>query len=60
MKYEVHYWDKPGKENTEATIDAALKRAKESDIKDFVVASCAGSTAKMLCDKGRNAQIRRN
>ena len=57
MKYEVHYWNKPGKDNTEATIDAALKRAKESGIKDFVVASCAGGTAKMLCDKGREISI---
>lgn len=57
MKYEVYYWDAPGKENTEATIDAALKRAKELDIRYFVVASCAGHTTRLLCDKGKDIEI---
>jgi hypothetical protein len=57
MKYEVRYWEKPGKENTEATIDAALKRAKELGIKHFVVASCVGFTTKLLADKGRDINI---
>jgi len=57
MEYEVYYWDKPGKENTEATIDAALKRAKESGIKHFVVASCFGHTTKLLCSKGKDIDI---
>jgi hypothetical protein len=57
MKYEVHYWDKPGKENTEHTIDAALKRAKELGIKHFVVASCAGYTTRMLLDKSQDIEI---
>jgi hypothetical protein len=57
MKYEVYYWDKPGKENTESTIDAALKRAEELGIKDFVVASCVGYTTKLLCSKGKDINI---
>jgi len=57
MKYEVCYWDKPGKENTENTIDAALKRARELGIKHFVVASCAGNTTKILYEKGENIKI---
>jgi hypothetical protein len=57
MKYEVHYWDKPGKENTEKTIDAAMKRAKELGIKHFVVASCVGYTTKLLCEKSKDIEI---
>lgn len=57
MKYEIYYWDKPGRENTENTIDAALKRAKELGIEHFVVASCVGYTAKLLCDKGVDIEI---
>jgi hypothetical protein len=57
MKYEVCYWEKPGKENTEATIDAALKRGRELGIKDFVVASCVGNTTKLLCSKDQDIKI---
>jgi hypothetical protein len=57
MKCETYYWDKPGKENTERTIDAALKRANELGIRHFVVASCEGNTAKQLCEKSREIEI---
>ena len=57
MKCEILYWDTQGKENTEATIDAALKRAKELGIKHFVVASCVGYTTKLLSDKGNDINI---
>lgn len=57
MKYEVYYWENPGKENTEATIDAALKRAKELSIEHFVVASCLGNTAKLLHEKSKDIKI---
>ncbi|UCG30094.1 MAG: hypothetical protein JSV53_11440 [candidate division WOR-3 bacterium] len=57
MKYEVHYWNKPGRENTENTIDAALKRARETGIKHIVVASCVGFTTKLLCAKAEDMEI---
>lgn len=57
MKYEVHYWDKPGKENTEKTIEAALKRAKDLGIKHFVIASCVGYSTKLLYEKGKDIEI---
>jgi hypothetical protein len=57
MKSDVYYWEKPGKENTEATLDAALKRAKELGIRDFVVASCTGYTTKLLAHKGGDISI---
>ncbi len=57
MKYEVYYWNKPGKENTDKTIDAALRRARTLKIKNFVIASCSGATTKKLLKKGKNITI---
>jgi hypothetical protein len=57
MKYEVFYWDKPGKHNTEKTLDLAVKRAKQLKIKHFVVASCSGYTIKRLLNKTKKHKI---
>lgn len=38
------YWDKAGFENTTETIALAVKRAQETGIEDFVVASNSGNT----------------
>ncbi len=38
-------FDKPGKENTEATLQAAARRAGELGIEEFVVATSTGRTA---------------
>ncbi|MBE0432655.1 hypothetical protein IBX73_04210 [candidate division WOR-3 bacterium] len=51
------YWDKPGRENTEATIDAVLKRAEELNTRHFIVASCTGRTAKLLRERAQDAEI---
>jgi len=48
------YWEKPGKSNTDATIEAALKRAEELNIKTVVVASNSGDTCRKLLGKGLN------
>jgi hypothetical protein len=49
MKYEVSYWNNPGRQNTEKTITLALQRAKQLKINCFIVASCSGNTVtKML------------
>jgi hypothetical protein len=57
MKYEICYWDKPGKRNTDKTIDAALKRAHVLSIKHIVIASCSGATTKKLLKKRKNINI---
>ncbi|UCD18764.1 MAG: hypothetical protein JSU64_04885 [candidate division WOR-3 bacterium] len=57
MNANIYYWDKAGKENTERTIDAALKRGKELNIEHFVVASCTGATTKTLLEKGKGISI---
>lgn len=44
----IRYFPKPGKQNTLESITLALKRAKELKIKDIVVASSKGYTAKQL------------
>jgi hypothetical protein len=57
MKYEVHYWEKPGRDNTENTIKVALKRAEETGIRHIVVASCVGYTTKLLTEKAKDLNI---
>lgn len=46
-----------GKENTDATIEAAVAYAKEHDIKTVVVASTKGETAKKLLGSGLNVTV---
>ncbi|AZR73102.1 hypothetical protein BBF96_06715 [Anoxybacter fermentans] len=48
------YWDKAGQENTEKTINLAVKRAKELGIEDFVVASNTGQTVLKLLEHSVN------
>ncbi len=57
MKYEASYWKRPGKRNTEKTLDLAVKRARQLKIKHFVVASCSGDTTKLLFKKAKSAKI---
>lgn len=51
------YWKERGRANTAATIDAALKRARELDIDNIVVASNSGSTAEKLYEAGKGLNI---
>lgn len=48
------YWSEAGKQNTDQTLELAVKRAKELGIKYIVVASCSGHTARKLVDCGLN------
>jgi hypothetical protein len=41
-KCETYYFDKPGKENTDKTLELAKKRAEELGIKNIVIASYTG------------------
>jgi uncharacterized protein len=45
MEVKALYFEKPGEINTEATLKAARKRAKELNINTVVVASTRGNTA---------------
>ena len=42
---EVTYWEKPGKEHTEATLKIALKAVKDRDIDTVLISSTTGYTA---------------
>ena len=48
------YFETNGTANTSATVELALKTAKERSIKYIVVASNTGATARLLADSGLN------
>jgi len=50
MKQEIYYFEEPGPENTEQTINIAYKRVKELNIDQIVVASTHGGTARKVLD----------
>lgn len=51
------FWDKQGGDNTQATIDAALKKAGELGIKHLVVASCSGKSAILFLEQTSELEI---
>jgi hypothetical protein len=55
----IRYFDKPGPENTVATLEAVKERVKELGIKHVVVASTYGSTALKAIEvfKGTDVEI---
>ncbi len=56
MMEEIYYFEKPGKQNTEKTLELALERAKRRGIDYLVVASSTGETAKKaleMIEKGK-------
>ncbi len=46
MMEEIYYFEKPGKQNTEKTLELAVERALKRGLKHLVVASSTGETAK--------------
>jgi hypothetical protein len=44
------YFDRPGKENTQRTLELARKRAEELGIRTILVASTRGETGKRACE----------
>ena len=48
------YFEKPGKQNTEETVNIALQAAKELGIDTIVVATNTGDTADLLKDAARS------
>jgi len=57
MEKEITYFEKTGKVNTQKTIELALKRAEELKIKDIVIATCTGYSAKVLLKKAKDKNI---
>jgi len=56
-KKEITYFTKPGKHNTEKTIDIALDYAKKNNIKTILIASATGTSALELKKKSQNESI---
>jgi len=54
---KITYFEKPGKENTEDTINAAYERAKEGDVKHVVVASHRGAVVLKVAEKFKDTGI---
>ncbi len=50
MEEKIFYFKKPGKENTEKTIELALERTKKKNIRNIVFASSTGYTAKKILE----------
>ena len=57
METNVFYWDKPGSQNTQKTLNLAVKRAKKLKIKNIVIASCSGLTVKKLLKQSTGLNI---
>ena len=51
------YFDKPGEENTEKTLEIASKRARELGIKELVLATSSGKTAYQAIEICPNLKI---
>jgi hypothetical protein len=47
IEEKIFYFEKPGEQNTEATLDLALERARARGIKKVVLASTRGVTARL-------------
>ncbi|MGA9349685.1 MAG: pyruvate kinase alpha/beta domain-containing protein [Anaerolineae bacterium] len=53
----VTYFQKPGRENTQRTLELAKKRAEELGIKTIVVASSRGETGVKACETFRGYDV---
>ena len=54
---KVHYFEAKGRENTEATLKLAVEAARALGIKNIVLSSTEGGTAKMMADEIEHAGI---
>jgi hypothetical protein len=57
MEIKTVYFEKPGKENTEATLKLARKRAEELGMKTIVVAATVGDTAVRAMDVFKGCKV---
>ncbi|MBC7085389.1 MAG: hypothetical protein H5T43_03335 [Methanomethylovorans sp.] len=58
MEKTITYFESTGKENTQAVIDAAIKRAEELRIKQIVVSSTSGYTALELAKAANGKDLK--
>ena len=58
MEEKIVYFEKPGRDNTDATLDLALERAKARNIKKIVLASTRGDTARQAAEMLKGTGIK--
>jgi hypothetical protein len=58
LEEKIVYFEKPGKDNTEATLRLAAARAKARGIKKIVLASTRGDTARLAAERWANSGIK--
>jgi len=54
---EITYFNKPGRENTDKTIELATNYAKKNNVKKIVVATYTGETALKISEKIKDVKI---
>ncbi len=50
MEEKIYYFEKPGKENTEKTVELAIERAEKRGIRHVIFASSTGFTARKILE----------
>jgi len=58
LRTEITYFDEPGKQNTERTVQLAIKRAVARRIRHIVVASGTGRTGVMVAERAKKKGIK--
>jgi hypothetical protein len=58
LEEKIVYYEKPGMENTETTLQLALERAKARGIKKILLASTRGETARQAAGLLKNSGIK--
>lgn len=57
MEAKIYYFEKPGPKNTEATLKIARQRTKELGIKQIILASTHGETARKALEVFRDMDV---
>ncbi|WP_048093784.1 pyruvate kinase alpha/beta domain-containing protein [Geoglobus acetivorans] len=57
MVEKIHYFEKPGKDNTDETVKLAIERAMARGIKHVVFASSTGYTARKILEYSRGKDL---
>ncbi len=58
MEEKIVYFEKPGKDNTEETLNLAMERAKARGIKKIILASTWGDTARLAAQRWAGSGIK--
>ncbi len=57
MEEKIYYFEKPGKENTEKTVELAIERAEKRGIRHVIFASSTGFTARKILEMKKDLDL---